>query len=65
SFIWHLVEKPEVSGTYHWTDSGVASWYDFAVAVLEEALQGNLLNKPIPIIPVMTSDYPTPARRPL
>ena len=24
-------------GTYHYTNSGVASWYDFAVAIFEEA----------------------------
>jgi dTDP-4-dehydrorhamnose reductase len=50
--------------TYHVTDSGVASWYDFAVAIQEEALDYGLLQKAIPIIPIATADYPTPAKRP-
>jgi dTDP-4-dehydrorhamnose reductase len=48
----------------HWTDAGVASWYDFAVAVQEEALAGGLLERPVPIRPLSSSEYPTPARRP-
>lgn len=52
------------SGTYHYTNSGVASWYDFAVAIFEEA---RLLNFPLQIervIPITTCEYPTPATRP-
>ena len=51
-------------GIYHWTDAGVASWYDFALAIQEEGLDGGLLNREIPILPINTVDYPTPARRP-
>ena len=61
--IWALVEK-EASGTFHHSDAGVASWYDFAVAIAEEALALGLLAR-IPMIrPIATEDYPTPARRP-
>ncbi|HKL22849.1 MAG TPA: sugar nucleotide-binding protein [Tichowtungia sp.] len=49
---------------YHWTDAGVASWYDFAVAIQEEALALGLLKQAIPISPISTADYPTPAARP-
>ncbi len=51
-------------GIYHWTDAGVASWYDFAVAIQEEAVALDLLDREIPILPINTVDYPTPARRP-
>ncbi len=51
-------------GIYHWTDAGVASWYDFAVAIQEEALGCGLLAREIPILPINTVEYPTPARRP-
>ncbi|OGQ97951.1 MAG: dTDP-4-dehydrorhamnose reductase [Deltaproteobacteria bacterium RIFOXYD12_FULL_55_16] len=51
-------------GIYHWTDAGVASWYDFAVAIQEEALACGLLEREIPILPINTVAYPTPARRP-
>lgn len=52
------------SGIYHYTNSGVASWYDFAVAIFEEA---KLLGFPLNIervVPIPTSEYPTPATRP-
>ncbi|MEW5755431.1 MAG: dTDP-4-dehydrorhamnose reductase [Pseudomonadota bacterium] len=62
--IWGLVAKSDLKGVYHWTDAGVASWYDFAVAIQEEALQLGLLDKTIPIRPILTTQYPTPATRP-
>ncbi|MGH8403365.1 MAG: sugar nucleotide-binding protein, partial [Gammaproteobacteria bacterium] len=50
--------------THHFSDAGVASWYDFAVAIQEEALQTGLLKHAIPIRPIATENYPLPARRP-
>lgn len=61
--IWSLVDKG-ASGTFHHSDAGVASWYDFAVAIQEEARALGLLTDTIPINPITTADYPTPARRP-
>jgi dTDP-4-dehydrorhamnose reductase len=52
------------TGIVHYTDSGVASWYDFAVAIQEEALAIGLLKVAVPITPIPASQYPTPARRP-
>jgi len=63
-WLWLIADKPEVTGTYHWTDAGVASWYDFAVAIQELGIEKGLLNKTIPILPISTSAYPTPAKRP-
>ena len=60
---WGLYEKKQ-TGIYHWTDSGVASWYDFAVAIQEEALELGILKSAIPIKPLTTADFPTPAVRP-
>lgn len=51
-------------GTLHWSDAGVASWYDFAIAIQEEALQAGLLKTEIPVNAIATTDYPTPAKRP-
>ena len=42
----------------------MASWYDFAVAIQHLALQKGLLTQTIPINPLPTSGYPTPAKRP-
>lgn len=61
--IWDLVEK-EASGTFHHSDAGVASWYDFAVAIAEEAQALGLLTRIPTIRPLTTADYPTPAKRP-
>jgi len=54
----------EVSGVQHWSDSGVASWYDFAIAIQEEALAMGVLDRLIPVLPIRSEEYPTPARRP-
>lgn len=61
--LWRL-DAAGAKGLFHYTDSGAASWYDFAVAIQEEALAIGLLERAVPIIPIETSDYPTPARRP-
>lgn len=63
--IWAAVARPEVAGTLHWTDAGVASWYDLAVAVSEDALTAGLLPHAVPVLPIATADYPTPATRPV
>ena len=61
----HLLDPTEqCAGTYHFTDSGTASWYDFAVAIFEEA---RALGMPLAIEtvnPITTAEYPTPAQRP-
>jgi dTDP-4-dehydrorhamnose reductase len=62
--IWGLIEAQAAAGTYHWTDLGVASWYDFAVAIQEEGLARGLLSRAIPISPIYSSEYPTKAKRP-
>lgn len=61
--IWGLVLKG-ANGTFHHSDAGVASWYDFAVAIQEEALALGLLDRSIPVTPIPSSAYPTPAVRP-
>ena len=53
-----------VSGVHHWSDAGVASWYDFAVAIAELGQASGLLADPARVHPITTADYPTPAQRP-
>jgi dTDP-4-dehydrorhamnose reductase len=62
--LWLFAAKPDLSGTFHWSDAGVASWYDFAVAIAEEAVAAGLLTARPIVEPIATQDYPTPARRP-
>ena len=54
----------KTAGVYHWTDEGVASWYDFALAIQELGIDKGLLDKAIPVLPIPSSQYPTPAKRP-
>ena len=63
-WLWTVVAKADVKGTFHWTDAGAASWYDFAVAIQELALEKGLLTQEIPIKAIPTASYPTPAKRP-
>ena len=62
--LWRVVERPQLSGVHHWRDAGVASWYDFAVAIAEEAHALGMLSQAVTVLPIETRDYPTPARRP-
>ncbi|MCP9925925.1 dTDP-4-dehydrorhamnose reductase [Synechococcus lacustris C3-12m-Tous] len=48
----------------HWSDAGVASWYDFAVAIGELGMAAGLLERAARVLPLTTADYPTPAQRP-
>lgn len=58
--IYRIVKSPEwKAGIYHFTDEGVASWYDFSKAIFE------MTEKGISVNPVSTSEYPTAAKRPL
>ena len=45
-------------GIYHYSNKGVISWYDFAVAIAE------ITGATCKVLPIPTSAYPTPAKRP-
>jgi len=62
--IWGLIAADAAPGIHHWTDLGVASWYDFAVAIQDEACERGLLTSRVPVTPIKSSQYPTRARRP-
>jgi len=61
--LWALVAQGR-AGLHHYTDAGVASWYDFAVAIAEDAHALGLLRRKIEVVPIGTEDYPAPAKRP-
>jgi dTDP-4-dehydrorhamnose reductase len=62
--IWKIMERPSLTGIHHWSDAGVASWYDFAVAIADIAEPLGLLASTITVTPISTEEYPTAARRP-
>jgi len=45
-------------GTYHVCGSGSTSWHGFALKIME------LMKIDIPVVPVSTQEFPTPAKRP-
>lgn len=53
-----ITSGKEAYGIYHFSNEGVASWYDFAKKIFE------VNNVSIDLQPIPTSAYPTPAARP-
>ena len=61
--IWALAVTDH-TGIAHFTDAGIASWYDFAVAIHDLAQAAGLLHSAVRINPIPSIAYPTPATRP-
>ncbi|MCP2727419.1 dTDP-4-dehydrorhamnose reductase [Symplocastrum sp. BBK-W-15] len=59
-----IPDNSSLTGIYHFTNSGAISWYDFAVSIFEEAEKLGFPLKVQRVIPITTSEYPTPAARP-
>ncbi|MEM7596036.1 MAG: dTDP-4-dehydrorhamnose reductase, partial [Cyanobacteria bacterium P01_A01_bin.83] len=53
-----------IKGIYHFTNSGVASWYDLAVATFAEAQELGMSLKVKQVLPISTEEFPTPTQRP-
>lgn len=62
--IAHLIGKPDVTGVLHFTDAGVASWFDVATCVLETLRQRGAAGDAAGVVPVGSAEFPRPARRP-
>jgi dTDP-4-dehydrorhamnose reductase len=51
-----MIDDPDApAGTYHFVNAGEASWAELAAAIVGPG---------VPVDPITTADYPTPARRP-
>jgi dTDP-4-dehydrorhamnose reductase len=53
------LSKKWTPGIFHFSNEGIINWFQFAQAI------GNLIQTNCQINPIPTSDYPTPAKRPL
>ncbi len=65
--IWSAAAIPDLAGIHHWTDAGIASRYDLAVAVLEEGVESGLLSRAVSevaIVPIRSEQFPRAALRP-
>lgn len=52
------IDKKYLTGVYHFSNEGVTSWYDFAIAIFD------IKQMPVKVHPIESKDYPTPAKRP-
>ena len=57
------VSSKSASEIYNLSNSGVASWYDFAKATIEFGVEMGLVEN-IPVLPVATEEFKRPAPRP-
>ena len=55
-FITYLVDNKITYGTYHCSNDGTRSWYEFAKEILKD--------KDVEVLPVSSDEYPTAAFRP-
>jgi len=60
--LWMALDE-NLTGVHHWTNAGVASWYDFAVAIAEEAQTQGLVES-VRVVPVSSNEFSRPAARP-
>jgi dTDP-4-dehydrorhamnose reductase len=61
--LWDLVDEG-ARGIVHYAGEGMASWYDFTIAVRDEALRLGLLRRPVMIRPITTREQHGKAPRP-
>ncbi len=61
--LWRLARNG-ASGIHHWTDAGITSWFEFALAIRDEAARAGFRTHNARVVPIPTSEYPTAAMRP-
>ena len=67
---WKAIEKYNLENNHHfpnilhWSDAGVASWYDVAIAVKEIGLEMDILKNPAQIVPIRSESYKSNSKRP-
>jgi dTDP-4-dehydrorhamnose reductase len=54
-----LGEAPSRAGVYHFSGAPDVSWAEFATEIFRQA------GRSVAVVPISTSEYPTPAKRPL
>jgi dTDP-4-dehydrorhamnose reductase len=62
--LWCIATRAELRGLFHFTDAGVASWFDVAVTVLETLERAGLRGHGATVTPISSDEFPSAARRP-
>jgi len=57
--IVNQMEKVKTVEVFHYSNEGIASWYDVAVEIMQQG------KRKCKVLPILTQQYPTPAKRPL
>lgn len=57
-------QRQGLSGIYHFSNAGQCSWYQFALAVIEQAKALGMPVRVTKILPITSAEYPLPAARP-
>jgi len=68
SLCWDLIlneesfmKTPKIN---HWSDAGIASWYDFAIGIAQISLKEGVINSLPDILPIKSKEFPSIAQRP-
>lgn len=59
-----VASEPVAWGTYHYCGRPATTWHAFAREIIRQGREEGLVDHPVAVHPIRTSDYPTPARRP-
>ncbi|TAM10508.1 MAG: NAD(P)-dependent oxidoreductase, partial [Nevskiaceae bacterium] len=51
-------------GIYHYAGTPDTTWYGFATEIVARGQAAGLLQRTLPVHPITTAEYPTPAPRP-
>jgi dTDP-4-dehydrorhamnose reductase len=62
--LWRIAAQRDIRGVLHFTDAGVASWFDVAVVVHETLRSAGRLGAGAGVSAARSEDFPRPARRP-
>ncbi|QQD21917.1 dTDP-4-dehydrorhamnose reductase [Oceanospirillaceae bacterium ASx5O] len=68
--LWQLAQKYTEEGElpwgiYHFSNSPATTWYGFACEIFKQAVEAGMLEKEPIVNAITTTDYPTPAKRPI
>ena len=68
--LWQLAQKYTEEGElpwgiYHFSNAPATTWYGFACEIFKQAVEAGMLGKEPIVNAITTTDYPTPAKRPI
>ena len=67
-FIWEIILKEEkgikTPNILHFTNSGICSWFDIAIAIGELSEKNKIINKKSKVIPISSEDFKSKVKRP-